>query len=90
MLGPRDLVPRPDNMDETVPHTQINVSHTAACRICLLIFAILKITAVIVENFKCDNAPEWGPALYWKKMPQCELYFDDLDFNHHFIQVIEN
>ena len=28
VLSPRDLVSRPDNMDETVPHTQLESQYT--------------------------------------------------------------
>ena len=38
VLSSRDLVFRPDNMDETVPHTKLkySINSPLKCRICLL------------------------------------------------------
>ena len=34
VLSPRDLVYRPDNMDETVPHTRIDILDKMAIFVC--------------------------------------------------------
>ena len=41
VLSPRDLVFRPDNMDETVPHTNIVSIYASLVKICPLVQKIM-------------------------------------------------
>ena len=48
VLSPRDLVFRPDNMDETVPHTS---PYSSVKQIRYLLFAYAKIAAQLISAF---------------------------------------
>ena len=43
VLSPRDLVPRPNNMDETVPHTMSDASETVHCTFMGITYIVEKI-----------------------------------------------
>ena len=52
VLSPRDLVFRPDNMDETVPHTTFNThipSPVYSIR-CLLLLTFRSLAAIVTEK----------------------------------------
>ena len=69
VISPRDLVSRPDNMDETVPHTRHGnkgAHFFLLCHNCIFRLALFPLTFDLYLHFWCSLQPHHASLLKYR------------------------